>query len=438
MTDFSDRDIVAFIAQLRAAGKNGSATNATQALNRLGRLLAERHSSVEPAVTPATATADDIATFVAGLKEYRPSTRTAYLRQVRDFYRWLGSDLTALVPLPSRRQAINVGLPEDPTIAAYLNHLRAAGKDGTAESVAFVLATYRRLLHRERPGATPSSAIATDLMAYRVTISTTAASSGPRPLSLSTQARHLASVRGYHDWLRRRGLSLLDAAQYLPFPRLDQRIVRKDYLSTQEAQALLETAGARVEHAERGTKPWAKALRDLTAVALALASGRRRSGLCALRVTDLDLDRGEMRVEREKGRAGRVLPLAAWAIDIARVYIEQARPLLLRGRRGVQDCPELLIGTPGNPYTVATYRRHLRELVAETIAANPDLTELTRKSVTTHSLRVTTARLLFSNGCPIRSVNEILLHRKLSTTAAYTPIPTEELRRVLVAAHPRA
>jgi len=51
---------------------------------------------------------------------------------------------------------------------------------------------------------------------------------------------------------------------------------------------------------------------------------------------------------------------------------------------------------------------------------------------------VTFARTLFAGGCPIRSINELMLHQKLTTTAAYTPIPLAEMRRVLRRCHPRA
>ena len=50
----------------------------------------------------------------------------------------------------------------------------------------------------------------------------------------------------------------------------------------------------------------------------------------------------------------------------------------------------------------------------------------------------TLACVMFTNGCGIRSLNELLLHRSLNQTAQYTPIPLEDLRRVLIACHPRA
>lgn len=65
----------------------------------------------------------------------------------------------------------------------------------------------------------------------------------------------------------------------------------------------------------------------------------------------------------------------------------------------------------------AALRWTLRELLQQTISENPDLDELPAKRITWHSLRVSFATLLFSNGCDIRNVNELLLHRCLSTTA---------------------
>jgi integrase/recombinase XerD len=72
------------------------------------------------------------------------------------------------------------------------------------------------------------------------------------------------------------------------------------------------------------------------------------------------------------------------------------------------------------------------------VAENPDLQELPGKHITWQSLRVSFATLLFANGCAIRSVNELMLHRSLSSTARYTPIPVEDLRQVCRTAHPRA
>jgi len=46
--------------------------------------------------------------------------------------------------------------------------------------------------------------------------------------------------------------------------------------------------------------------------------------------------------------------------------------------------------------------------------------------------------MLFLNGANIRCVNELLLHERLSTTAKYTPLDLDDIRRALKGAHPRA
>lgn len=318
------------------------------------------------------------------------------------------------------------------SLAAYLDHLQAQGRTSTARVVKLVLEQYERFLaSRHR---TPLSASTSDLAAYRLFLASPAASIAGTPLALSTQATRLATVKGFHHFLRRRGLVIHDAAADLVMPRLPRRTVRKSWLDQQEAQALLATAGDLVAAEPVGSRPWALALRDLAVVALALATGRRRSGLVGLDLRDFDATEGEIRVEWEKGRCGRVLPVAVWAVAIVTAYRDRARPVILAERQS----EALFVGEHSGRYAVETYADLLHRLHAATCAAHPDLRDLPAKHLTSHSLRVTFARTLFANGCGIRSINELMLHQKLSTTAAYTPIPLDELRRALRCAHPRA
>ncbi len=213
------------------------------------------------------------------------------------------------------------------------------------------------------------------------------------------------------------------------------RVVKKEYLDLQEATALVQCQAAKVAAAKVGTRRHAKALSFLAAICMTLATGRRISGIAEMRVEQIDPDHLEVRIDREKGHIGRVLPVAAWAMEVMRWYIATARPVLTKG----QSTPWLFVDTSGaNPIGVQVLATGLKALVANTIAANPDLEELREKSITWHSLRVSFATLLFQNGCDIRSVNELLLHRSLSTTAKYTPIPVEDMRSIFRTAHPRA
>lgn len=323
-------------------------------------------------------------------------------------------------------------LTHDPIITTYLDHLRSRGRVRSCGDVGLVLTQYVGLLARQ--GQTPITARAEDTDRYRVFLTTPAASTTNRLLAVTTQTTRLGIVRAFHRFLVRRGLAMANPAAALELPRIASHQVRKDFLTLQEAQALLSTAAAAVDAARQGSSTWAAALRDLAMLALAIATARRSAGLCHLRVEHLNVERQGLRVEREKGFAGRVLPVVPWAVAIVRAYRDTARPVLL----GARTSPWLFVGRRAECIGQRTWDAIVRRVHRDTVAACPDLTDLPGKIVSTHSLRVTTARLLFLGGCPIRVINELMLHRRLSTTAAYTPLDLDALRRAIVAAHPRA
>ena len=196
---------------------------------------------------------------------------------------------------------------------------------------------------------------------------------------------------------------------------------------------MVQAQAAEVECYPEGCYRWAKEMRDLAVLCTGLATGRRRSGLKSLTVADVDFDRSEIRCNREKGRLGRVLPVAGWALMVLRHYIERARPILNEWH----DNERLFVGTNGPHLGHESFRQMLKAIHERTVEANPDLTEFAEKTITPHSLRVTFAVMLFRGGCNIRSVNELMLHKNLGTTARYTPVPVEDLGRVCRAAHPR-
>jgi integrase/recombinase XerC len=321
-----------------------------------------------------------------------------------------------------------------PLIAAFRDALVAADRASTAASYLKNLVAFQTWMAGQ--GVDLADATRDLLVAYQHWISQAYRTPAGAPLGRTTVVTRIVVVKALYAWLHRRGLLLTDPAARLVAPAVPQRLtVAKDHLTQQEVTALLATAADRAATADPGSWRWALAYRDLAAVALAVATGRRCQGLCDLRVSDLDLDRCEVRVEREKGATGRVLPVAAWAVAATRRYLAGPRQRLL----GDRPSDHLLVSHRAARLSAAAYALLLEDLVAATIAANPDLVELPGKRVTSHALRVTfAATLLFPNGCTIRSLNELMLHTSLSVTARYTPVALEDLRRALLTAHPRA
>jgi integrase/recombinase XerD len=324
--------------------------------------------------------------------------------------------------------------PRFPACVAFLDSLRAAGRDSTATAYGEYLGRCETWMRSA--GLDPEYIMVDDLRRYLLWISESCRRLDGKPLAKSTQATAIVVVKTFFAWLHRQeGGRLMNPAAGLLVPRPERTLtVAKDRLSQQEAQALMETAAYLAATPAPGSAAWAVGARNLALVALALATGRRCLGLVSLRLADLDHERDELRVALEKGRMGRVLPVAAWAVEAIDRYLAGPRQRLLAGKTS----PWLFVSQRAEQLTTRGYAFALEILVTETVARNPDLTELPDKRISTHSLRVTFAKLMHDHGCSIRSLNELMLHSSLETTAAYTPVSVDDLRRALLSIHPRA
>lgn len=318
-----------------------------------------------------------------------------------------------------------------PSMIHYLDYLRTAGRIETARGYGNALSHYQRWL--VTADLDPLTITTEGIQQYQRHLAEVYLSPRGKRLARTTQACRLGTVKAYHAWLARRGITLTDVSRMVRLPIIVKGPVRKDHLSLQEATALLQTLSVEAATFPVGCARWADAVRMLAFFALALASGRRRSGLRSLQVVHLDLARNEIRVEREKGRAGRVLPVAPWAMVCLRTYVERARPVLV----WQADNPWLFVGERSPQLGRNTIGEMVARAHAATVVANPDLTELAAKRLTPHSLRVSFAHLLFQGGANLRTINELMLHESLGTTARYTPLGLDDLQRICATAHPR-
>ncbi len=147
----------------------------------------------------------------------------------------------------------------------------------------------------------------------------------------------------------------------------------------------------------------------------AYAAGLRISEVVALRVDDIDSQRMVLRVRQGKGRRDRYVMLSPRLLALLREYWKAARPTdwLFPG------------DLPGRPLTASTVHR-----VCVQAARDAGL----GKHVTVHTLRHSFATHLLEAGTDIRTIQVLLGHRNLKTTAVYThvsPVAVEATRSPL-------
>jgi len=202
-------------------------------------------------------------------------------------------------------------------------------------------------------------------------------------------------------------------------------------MSLREVRALLRACRREVVRSKtRQTEPETRlsvdsatfrALRDLAAFELLFATGMRIGELVALSVTDVDFEERSVRI-LGKGRRERLTFISSdEALEAIRDYVAL--------RTSVPSMvPSLMLNKFGRQLTIYS--------VENAFGKHCRLARI-RGHYTPHCLRHTMATMLLNNGADIRSVQEILGHRTISTTQIYTEVTIGQKRRTMMKFHAR-
>lgn len=170
-------------------------------------------------------------------------------------------------------------------------------------------------------------------------------------------------------------------------------------------------------------------LRDRAMIELLYSTGLRVSELTSLRVSDLDSRMGCLRCVG-KGDKERLVPVGRQALTAIQRYLDEARPALLRARRGsMQAESSLFLNRFGSKLSRITVWRILCQYGQRAGI---------RTQLSPHKLRHSFATHLLERGADLRSVQMMLGHADISTTQIYTHVMEERLKQVYKAHHPRA
>ncbi|HVS12579.1 MAG TPA: integron integrase [Thermoanaerobaculia bacterium] len=177
---------------------------------------------------------------------------------------------------------------------------------------------------------------------------------------------------------------------------------------------------------------------------LLYGSGLRLMECARLRVKDLDLERREITVREGKGRKDRRTMLPAPLLEPLRSHLSEVRRLhradLAQGAGSVALPQALARKLPGAPWewpwqwvfpATRQYRdresgqrrrHHLHESVLQRAVKRAARHAALAKRVTCHTLRHSFATHLLDAGSDIRTIQELLGHRDVSTTMIYTHV----------------
>jgi integrase/recombinase XerD len=228
-------------------------------------------------------------------------------------------------------------------------------------------------------------------------------------------ARRLSALRHFYKYL------LLDRmVQHDPTLEIDSpkqwKVLPKSLAAT-DIDILLKE----VEPHDASGLEAARAQRDRAMLEVLYASGLRVSELINIKLEDLKLELGHVLV-RGKGDKERLVPLGRAAQEAVRDYMDQARPVLLKGKVS----PLLFVRRGGSRLS----RQRAWQMVD---AASSSITH-----ASPHTLRHSCATHMVENGADLRTVQTILGHADISTTQIYTHVALDRLKNVYSKYHPRA
>ena len=225
-------------------------------------------------------------------------------------------------------------------------------------------------------------------------------------------SRHISTLRNFYAFLLREGRIANDPAEHLGTPKQWQTIPK--FLNLEEIE--------RVSQSPDGARPTGQ--RDRAMIELLYATGLRVSELCALTLADLNLDMGVVRTIG-KGKKQRMIPVGKSALAAVRVYLQDARPAILKGRASRY----LFVTARGGPMTRQAFWKLLRGHGRKAGVFH---------HLTPHVVRHTFATHLLEGGADLRSVQTMLGHADISTTQIYTHVMRSRLRKTVDEHHPRA
>jgi integrase/recombinase XerD len=225
-------------------------------------------------------------------------------------------------------------------------------------------------------------------------------------------ARGLSSLRRFYALQMQQGTLRADPTLRVRAPKLPRRLPRN--LAERDVESLLAAPNV-------GTP---LGLRDRAMLETLYATGLRVSELVGLRLAQVSLDAGVVRVVG-KGSKERLVPLGEEAIGWLQKYVASARTALAPDAK----TDALFLTARRGPLTRQAFWALIKRYAVKA--------GLSAQSLSPHVLRHAFATHLLNHGADLRVVQLLLGHADITTTTIYTHVARERLKALHARHHPR-
>lgn len=231
----------------------------------------------------------------------------------------------------------------------------------------------------------------------------------PGGISKRSQSRILSALRSFFGWCILEGERPDNPCDGVDMPKIGRYLPA--VLSVEEVESILDSV-------DLGTP---RGLRDRALLEVLYGCGLRVSELTSLKISQVYLDEGFVRVIG-KGDKQRLVLLGEMAAEAIRAYL----PVRPEAASGYSDV--LFLNHTGRPLS----RVSVFQLVKDRALACG-----IRKEISPHTFRHSFATHLVENGADLRVVQEMLGHESILTTEIYTHLESSTWQASILEHHPR-
>ena len=227
----------------------------------------------------------------------------------------------------------------------------------------------------------------------------------------SSSARMMSTLRRFYRYQIRQNKVVTDPCAQIRSPKSGRSLPKS--LSEEQVDKLIHAPDVKTM----------LGLRDRAMLETLYATGLRVSELVNLKILEVNLDVGVVRIIG-KGNKERLVPLGEQAVDWIAKYLNNSRAELLKQN----VCDAMFVTNRGGAMTRQAFWYMIKR---QAIVAG------IQNDLSPHTLRHAFATHLINHGADLRSVQMLLGHADLSTTQIYTHIARERLQSLHAQHHPR-
>lgn len=228
--------------------------------------------------------------------------------------------------------------------------------------------------------------------------------------SVRTQARLIAGIHSFYRFLLYHNYIEQDPSELLETPK--KEIHLPDVLSLEEIDRMV----AQIDMSK------SESHRNRAIIEMLYGSGLRVSELVNLRLSDIYLTEGYMRITG-KGSKQRLVPISSVATEWFTYWLEDRSKLDIKPQ--AKDIAFL-----------NRYGRQLTRAMIFTIIKTLAHQAGIQKTISPHTLRHSFATHLLQNGADLRIIQQLLGHESITTTEIYTHVNIIDLREAILKYHP--